>query len=349
MPLNLVEGFRHIPGPYDKIAVYPSGNGGYFARVAGKTTGTYALRHTAADTSADLSNTAGTINIPITPTSNSWAVGFSVNLQKVAGSAGAKTAGIGVISSDNYNVYASISTAFPWAYSNQSDNYISGWTLKDTTVVSPGWHWACVCVNWKQASTGFVRLYRDSVLAAEMGPDTRTYFDGDAMNFRIYTGNAKGTSGMDVGDIVLFTEENGYIVEQRVDVIVPDGAYGTNQWVGSDGDSTDNYALVDDAGPNLDPADYVESNVVGATDQYTFTNLGHSPSAITGVQVSAYTSRTESGPRSLATIVNGVEGATIDPGAQNSIGSVYQTDPSTGSAWTKASIDALTAGIRIKA
>lgn len=60
---------------------------------------------------------------------------------------------------------------------------------------------------------------------------------------------------------------------------MPGGNGNSSQWVGSDGNSTDNYALVNDTSD----ATYVESNVDNNKDTYAYGNMASSSGTILGV------------------------------------------------------------------
>ena len=83
-----------------------------------------------------------------------------------------------------------------------------------------------------------------------------------------------------------------------VETLRPNGNGAVNQWAGSDGDSADNWQLVDD--PTVDNGSYVYSTTVGQQDLYTMGDLERTAGAIIGVTHAAQMIRTDSvTPRSV--------------------------------------------------
>lgn len=58
----------------------------------------------------------------------------------------------------------------------------------------------------------------------------------------------------------------------RIDTLRPNGNGYLNEWLGSDGNSIDNYAMVNETPPST--LEYVESSVDGQRDMYKFPNIG---------------------------------------------------------------------------
>jgi hypothetical protein len=73
--------------------------------------------------------------------------------------------------------------------------------------------------------------------------------------------------------------ENTYFGEAFVvESMIPNGNGNSSQWVGSDGNSTDNYLLVDDSGN--DDTDYVRSGLLNDLDTYALSNLSNATGTI---------------------------------------------------------------------
>jgi hypothetical protein len=73
--------------------------------------------------------------------------------------------------------------------------------------------------------------------------------------------------------------ENTYFGEAFVvESMIPNGNGNSSQWVGSDGNSTDNYLLVDDSGN--DDTDYVRSGLLNDLDTYAMSNLSNATGTI---------------------------------------------------------------------
>lgn len=137
----------------------------------------------------------------------------------------------------------------------------------------------------------------------------------------------------------------------RVDTLYPNGNGSTNAWTGSDGDSTNNYLLVDEVGAP-DTSDYVASSTSGQQDLYTLTDLAISTQAIFAVQPTVYAAKTDATARQIQLLTR--RNATTAQAAQTldnltiiSPLNVLTTDPETSAAWTPTNVNALQAGVQV--
>jgi hypothetical protein len=145
---------------------------------------------------------------------------------------------------------------------------------------------------------------------------------------------------------------NDFQGDITVDVLHPDGNGDTNDFVGSDADSTDNYLLVDDATPD-DDSTYTESATVTDVDLYTFDN-SESPDTILAVAVDCYCIMDDAGPKS-GKIITRVGGTTYE-GDAFSLAETYEyatqiweLNPDDSAAWEAADIDAAEFGVKVEA
>lgn len=103
---------------------------------------------------------------------------------------------------------------------------------------------------------------------------------------------------------------NDFLGEIMVEHLRPNGD-DTAQWVGSDGNSVDNYLLVDEAG-TFNSTDYVASSTVGQRDLYTLASSARpSSSPVLGVIVSAVSQKTDVGTRLVKINLKEGSGGTI--------------------------------------
>lgn len=163
--------------------------------------------------------------------------------------------------------------------------------------------------------------------------------------------------------------ENTWPGEGEVIVLRPNGNGANSGFTGSDGNSTDNYLLVDEIPP--DSADYVESNTLNVTDDY---ELDATPAAlesgdtINWVGVGVYAAVADATGADPDIVLRLTSGGTTDETAALDVNSVtyhgpaplpandnyaalgndsnYQ-QPGTASAWTKATLDSAQAGFRV--
>lgn len=127
----------------------------------------------------------------------------------------------------------------------------------------------------------------------------------------------------------------------------PTGAGATTAWTPSAGA---NWECVDDAAPD-DDATYTESTTVGQVDTFAVPALTATPTAIHGVQVSFNVKKTDAGTASVAAVLR--SGGTDYFGTTVALGTTYayvthiwETDPATGLAWTRAGVDASEPGYK---
>ncbi len=134
---------------------------------------------------------------------------------------------------------------------------------------------------------------------------------------------------------------------------VVNGNGDSSQLTGSDGNSTDNYLLVDEIPSNSD-TDYVSGATVGFKDLYAVTNLS---GIVTGSTISRVIveARTKELAAESDTIQLGVKsGGTEAWSSDIIIGLTYGrqaaeflVDPSTSAAWTLANFDSIQAGVKL--
>jgi hypothetical protein len=145
---------------------------------------------------------------------------------------------------------------------------------------------------------------------------------------------------------------NDFIGECRVRCLLPNGNGNSSQLVGSDGNSVNNYQLVDEATP--DTTDYVFSSTVGDKDTYTFTDLPDTSGTVAGVQVSALGLKTDVGARTLAVVTRHAssEHDSIDLGLPTVtpayVYEVQDTNPVAGGAWLRTDVNAAEFGVKVR-
>lgn len=144
-----------------------------------------------------------------------------------------------------------------------------------------------------------VKLNGDTVI--DFTGDTRNGANASADRVRL---NGVGASYYRFDDVVL-CDANGAVNNDHpgdcaVSGLLPNGNGTTSQLVGSDGNSVDNYLLVDDATPAT--ADYVESSTVGDKDTYAYPAPTQSAGTVLGVVVRPYAHKTDAGVRSIVSV-----------------------------------------------
>lgn len=146
------------------------------------------------------------------------------------------------------------------------------------------------------------------------------------------------------------TDYNTFLGDIRVETIRPNGNGNANQFTGSDGNSTDNYLLVDEAA--YSSADYVGSDTAGHNDQYTFGNLARTTGSVRGVMALGVVSKDDSGAKDahLLTRTGGVDynGDDFSPTTSDSVyKQVWEVNPGTTADWSISEVNAAEFGIEV--
>jgi hypothetical protein len=143
-----------------------------------------------------------------------------------------------------------------------------------------------------------------------------------------------------------------FLGDVRVQALLPTGNGNSSQLVGSDGNSTDNYLLVDEVPPNED-TDYVESATVNDKDTYVFGNLTPTTGTVFGVQIVAEARKTDAGVRSFKSVAR--LSATEADGPDTTLSTTYafymdkrDTKPGGGS-WTITNVNDAEFGVKVTA
>lgn len=141
---------------------------------------------------------------------------------------------------------------------------------------------------------------------------------------------------------------NDFFGEKAIRAKRPNNNGATNTWVGSDGNSTDNYLLVDDVPPSS--TDYTASATTGNRDLYALSNAA-SMTTVDAIQHSVYAAKSDAGSRQVKTVTRLPAGTvTLSPAVMLSTtyqllaGAVEQTDPA-GAAWTPTSVNTVQGGV----
>jgi hypothetical protein len=180
------------------------------------------------------------------------------------------------------------------------------------------WHY--IEVDFQTGAGGHCRIWLDDVQvlnhSATLGSGNIT-----ALSHRCSSNN----HSFAIDDIYVLDTSDGTATQGRtnnarlgpikIESIYPNGNGATNDFVGSDGNSTDNYLLVDEVGtPNT--ADYVESTTVGHRDLYEHGNLTSvGITNIFGVEVVGYASDPSGSATPLKSVARDNDGGTISTGA----------------------------------
>jgi hypothetical protein len=180
---------------------------------------------------------------------------------------------------------------------------------------------------------------------------------GNASVNEVFVHNAGGFASIFMDDFVLLdtsgsAPQNDRLGDVRVQGRMPNGNGNSSVLVGSDGNSTDNYLLVDEAAPNSD-TDYVESSTVNDKDTYTYEDLTATAGTVYGVQILPFARKTDAGVRTIKSVARHSTNEVDGPDQTLPAGYIYlpdirQTKPG-GGAWTISELNASEFGAKVTA
>lgn len=199
------------------------------------------------------------------------------------------------------------------------------------------------------SSTGWINI---------TGQDTKNTSNATANVIRLGGYIVSGGTGVcDFDDVYICDAQgsvnNNFLGDVRVDCYLPDANGNSSQLTGSDGNSVDNFQLVDEAAPNGD-TDYVQSSTVNQKDTYGFVDMTHTPASIFGTQICMTAKKDDSGNRSICGVTR--SGGSDTDGATQALSTAYgcyreirETDPNTSAAWTRTNLNSAEFGVKVAA
>lgn len=202
-------------------------------------------------------------------------------------------------------------------------------------------------------SSGDFVIYVNGVSVLSLAATTNTQNTGTANMDQVAYGTGFITSYFDDTFMVDYsTGDTTQVGVKRVITLTPNGNGTTNNFVGSDADSTNNYLLVDDV--PVDTSDYTEDSTTSDVDLYAMTDLSATAASIPVVQITNLLAKSDAGSRTGRNIIRSgganYEGADISPGTSYLFYSDrWYTDPADSAAWTNSKVNALEAGIKVQA
>lgn len=167
-------------------------------------------------------------------------------------------------------------------------------------------------------TTGFVELKINGVVAGSFSGDTR---NGGAVgaigSFALYALQAGAGNSTYLDDMYILDSADGtatqgapfndYLGDVRVETVEPSGNGDSTQWTGSDGNSVDNYQLVDE--DLTSTTDYVAASVAAKKDLYPFADVNAS-STVLAHQAVAYAAKSDAGVAPAASLITKGDGGT---------------------------------------
>ena len=205
------------------------------------------------------------------------------------------------------------------------------------------------------AGTCVVKVNNETVITVATGQDLQATANAtaDTIALGFFTSVLSGNP-WDFDDLYVCDGTGGvnddFLGDCRVECLMPNGNGTTNQFTGSDADSTDNYLHVDEVSPD-DDTSYNENSTAGNQDLYAFGNLAVAPATIHGVQTNIMAKKDDAGARSVMGLVRSgtttYDGNTeaLSEGAYVNYTKPYDVDPDTSAAWIEAGVNAVEVGV----
>lgn len=197
-------------------------------------------------------------------------------------------------------------------------------------------------------AAGWVQVYRDGTKVVDFSGDTN---DGGANFNRLYFGmtsaSPQWTGGTCVDDCYWddTTGEGAGAAppDLRFPLIVPNGNGNYADWTGSDGNSVDNYALVDELPPSA--TDYVSAASAGLNDSYALADYTPTPGATVAAVIPLCRALKDAAGTTLQLKIATRAGGSDGSGTAQALGTGYATiwerytTKPAGGAWAEADVD----------
>lgn len=231
----------------------------------------------------------------------------------------------------------------------------SGGTLLATsaTPFSILGQWRSINVYFKIDDTnGRAVVKVDGTTQIDFTGDTRNGGSANAVDALRITLNS--SSGNGIADLVicdgLGTVNNTYPGDIACIRRLPNANGTYNQFTGSDGNSVDNYQLVDEAPSN--DTDYTYATASGQKDSYGVEDLPPATVSVVGVRAVAKTAKSGAGAAGMSVMLRENSTDTFSPSVPLSTSFSWQGDlvrevkPSDSTAWTISDVNAMEIGVR---
>jgi|WetSurSiteA1Bulk_404760.scaffolds.fasta_scaffold01970_6 hypothetical protein len=235
------------------------------------------------------------------------------------------------------------------ATSHVLEFYVGGTLVASGTIPTISSGWFLLEWHYKLDNSGVSQIKYEGVLdidySGDTTPDSNTNFDN------IYFASTNGI-GMAIDDLALNDTgnsdgkgDNSWCGDGRIEILMPNGNGNVNEWTGSDSNSTDNYALVDEVPPSS--TDYVEDSTPGNQDAYTITDFTGTNKQILRVWAEARAMDTvpEGAQMKIGLRTNSTDYLSAAKTLLTSYsvvkGDEYKLNPNDSAAWEDADLDAL--------
>lgn len=235
----------------------------------------------------------------------------------------------------------------------------NGSTVYGTTILAED-TWYVVELHLKIANSGGIAELKIDGQAVEATISGDTQGSYATVN-RLYL---TGTSSTSVSSQLVFDDiaindiaggvDDSWCEDGHIVALNPNTNGDSSQWTGSDGNSTDNYALVDEVPSNGD-TDYVQDSTSGNKDLYNLASIAAFVNGQTVRRVWAE-ARARKTDTDAATLLLGVKAGTTEDWDTGTVllesytkilGEDHIVNPDDSAAWEEADLNALQVGIKV--
>lgn len=206
------------------------------------------------------------------------------------------------------------------------------------------------------ANTCQVRVNGVEYINVTTGQDMQNTANATANGFKFR--NNRGSVNVYFDDLYIFdsltANNNDFAGDSAVDTHLANGNGTTSDFSGSDGNSVNNFELVDEPDTD-DDVTYVESATPGDIDLFDFEDFSLTPQAIDAVQINMVARKDNVGGRTIRSITRPVaanfngDTKSLSSGSYSNEIQIYDLNPATSLAWTEATFNATEFGIEIVA
>lgn len=180
---------------------------------------------------------------------------------------------------------------------------------------------------------------------------TATSIDKVQLSFE----GASGLAGNQIADYYIANDtgsapNNNFLGDIVVRTLTPNNNGNSSQLMGSDGNTTNNFQLVDERPASS--SDYVGSAIAGQKDTYAMADLPGGVTGVYGVQITGTMAKSDAGLAQSRLLLR--SGGTDYTGITHTLNTSYQgyyeffeNDPATGTTWTIAGVNSMESGMEV--
>lgn len=240
---------------------------------------------------------------------------------------------------------------------------IAGLPAGTTVLIANQWYYVELYMKVHDTNGAIrLRINEEDEIPLTAGLDTRNGGVAGTPDRFGFGPNGGSSVGGDYGaiDDLVFNDatggapDNGFWGDGHVEGSLPNGNGTYSQLLGSDGNSVNNFELVDDAAGWDGNATTVASDTPGDRDSYGMEDISAADGVIRAVSMQAIARKTEASARTVRSFI--LEGGTKTDGAASGmtisdyLGTTRQyatLNPRTGLAWTIAQVNAIEGGAEV--